>query len=450
MKTNKNHICRQADQNTENKLEMGFFPRGLFLFAQFAIMAKQIEEKPTCRQARQSKQKKLRMKTLSILSVIIILFSSGIKTQAQDAQETKTRSFQISFITPLGTNGLDAPNITNKFSLNILAGYNGGLDGFEFSGFGSILKTNMKGVQLSSFGNIVLGTSNGFQGAGFFNYSQQYFNGVQIAGFSNIINSEAKGWQFSGFTNITTKELDGGQFASFGNYSKGNTKGQASGFVNINKGDLSGFQIAGFSNINTEKTEGTQIAGFFNYTEKLKGIQIAPFNYVDSLEKGTPIGIFSIVKNGYKSFEISSNETLYGVVSYKTGTKKFYNIISVGASYKNDMVLWGWGYGIGTMADLKNDWDLAIELISYQINQDAWFTETLNQNNKLQLTTSKKVSENLNVFGGISWNVNVSETIDNNGNDFKSSISPWNIFDKTYGNDTNVKMYPGFTIGVRF
>lgn len=436
MKKDKNQII-------ENELEMGFFPRGLFLFAQFAVMAKQIEEK-------QSKQKKLKMKTFSILSVVMILVSLGLITKAQDVQETKTRTFQISFVTPLGTNGLDAWNITNNFSINLYAGYNGGLDGVELSGFGGMLKNDMIGTQISGFGNIVMGTGKGFQGAGFFNYSNEYFNGVQVGGFSNIIKDNATAWQFSGFTNVTSGKMNGGQISGFGNYSKGNTNGQATGFANINIGDIKGFQIAGFANVNTERTEGVQIAGFTNYTKKLKGVQLAPFNYVDSLEKGLPIGVFSIVKNGYKTIEISTNETLYGVASYKTGTKKFYNIISLAASYKNDMILWGWGYGIGTMMQLKNDWDLAIELLSYQINEDEWFTEALNQNNKLLVTTSKKVSENLHVFGGISWNVNVSETVDHDGDAFKSSITPWNVFDKTYGNDTNVKMYPGFTAGIRF
>mgnify|MGYP007048013149 CR=1 FL=1 len=44
----------------------------------------------------------------------------------------------------------------------------------------------------------------------------------------------------------------------------------------------------------------------------------------------------------------------------------------------------------------------------------------------------------------------VSETIDNNGNAFESSATPYDVFDKTYGNDNNVKMYPGFTAGIRF
>lgn len=393
------------------------------------------------------------MKTVIKIFTIAFIFSLGLNAKAQKEDETKeikTRPFQLTFITPLGTNGLESWNTTNKVSINLYGGYNGGLDGCELSGFAGILKNDMKGAQIAGFGNMVMGTGKGAQISGYFNFSKGYFDGVQATGFANIITNDAKAWQLSGFSNITTKKLDGAQVTGFANYSKGNTKGQVSGFSNVNLGDLKGIQISGFANINTGNVNGVQIAGFANYTKKLKGVQIGTFNYVDSLEKGIPIGFISVVKNGYRAFEIGISETLYGITSFKTGTEKFYNIISVGASYKDDMILWGWGYGIGTMMSLKKEWDLAIELLSYHINEDEWFTEELNLHNKLQITTSKKISEKINVFGGVSWNVNVSETIDDDGNTFDSSISSWNIFDKTYDNDTNVKMYPGITAGIRF
>ena len=56
----------------------------------------------------------------------------------------------------------------------------------------------------------------------------------------------------------------------------------------------------------------------------------------------------------------------------------------------------------------------------------------------------------IEVFGGASWNVNVSELEDKDGNAFKSSISPYHTFNKTYNDENNVKMYPGFTAGIRF
>ena len=437
MKTNKNQI-------KETEITLGFFPRGLLLFYNLALMAKRNEE-----YQRNLKKNKSKTSLISILSVAILLL--GLNSYAQkDSKTLQTRPFQMTFVTPLGTNGLDAWNITNNVSINIYAGYNGGLDGVELSGFGSMLRYDMIGTQISGFGNIVLGSGNGIQLAGFFNYTQETFKGVQLAGFSNVALDSLNGFQLSGFFNVSVDHIEKMQVSGFVNYSKGNDAGQITGFSNVNKGNLHGIQLAGFSNVNTESVKGAQIAGFLNYTKTLKGVQIAPFNYVDSLENGIPIGVFSIVKNGYRAFEISANETLFGVVSFKTGVKQFYNIISVGSSIKNNNIYWGWGYGIGTMMPVKEDWNIAIELLSYQINEDEWFTEALNLHNKFQITASKKVSENIEVFGGASWNVNVSELEDYDGNAFKSTITPYDTFNKTYNNETNVKMYPGFTAGIRF
>ncbi|MFC2096622.1 hypothetical protein ACFLQ3_02875 [Bacteroidota bacterium] len=397
--------------------------------------------------------------------IYLFLLFVGLNGYAQE-DSIETHPFQLTFVTPLGTNGIEAWNVTNNFSVNILAGYNGGLDGVELSGFAGVLKNDMKGTQLSGFGNVVLGNGNGVQLAGEFNYIKGNFTGTQLSGFANITQSKSKAWQISSFSNVALGSLDGVQItgfanaaieeiskiqiSGFANYSKGNGAGQITGFSNVNNGSLKGVQLAGFSNVNTDSLKGVQIAGFSNYTKTLRGVQIAPFNYVDSLEKGLPIGFLSFVQNGYRAFEISTSETLYGIASFKTGTRQFYNILSVGASYRDGKYLWGWGYGIGTLIPLKEEWDLGIELLSYHVNENEWFTEELNLNNKLQITASKKVSENMNVFGGLSFNVNVSETIRDNGNAFKSSITPYDIFDKTYGNDNNVKMYPGFTAGIRF
>lgn len=395
-------------------------------------------------------QKRMNSLKVIIALALVSIFTFNANSQEKEKSADKTRAFQMTFVTPLGTNGLDAWNITNKFSINLYAGYNGGLDGFEMSGFGSMLRYNMKGTQISGFGNLVLGTGKGVQLAGFFNFVNNSFEGFQGAGFANVVTDTTKACQLAGFANVSTKQVSGAQLAGFANYSRGNSIGQISGFSNVNSGALKGFQISGFANVNTGKTEGVQVAGFANITSTLKGVQVGVFNFVDSLEKGIPIGVFSIVRNGYRAFELSAGETLYGMLSFKTGTRLFYNIISVGASYKNDQMIWGWGYGIGTMFRLNDNWDMATELISYQINENEWFTEALNTHNKLQLTVSRSISDKIEFFGGANWTVNVSETIDHNGDAFKSNISPWNVFNKTYGNDINVKMYPGVVLGIRF
>lgn len=401
---------------------------------------------------------------------------------AQEKKDSSTRSFQLTLVTPLGTNGVESGNKTNNLSINLLAGYNGGLKGLEIGGFANILKGDMDGVQLAGYTNINLSKGKGFQGSGFLNYNHEEFRGVQLSGYANVVIANANGFQgsgfanvvkgnfegvqLSGFANVVTDSIDGFQGAGFANYSKCNTRGQASGFanfnfsdskgpqisgfVNINTGSIKGAQLAGFANINTESLNGAQISGFFNYSKQLKGLQLGVFNYVDSLEKGASVGLISFVRNGYHKFEISGNESMFGVLSYKTGTDRFYNILSIGAAAKNEKIYWGWGYGIGTIVPVKGRVNLNFEATCFQVNEDEWHVDRLNLHNKLNALVSVKLTDNLTVFGGPSWNVLVADITDSNGNIVVSEYAPWHVFNKTYNNETNVKMYPGFSLGMRF
>lgn len=342
------------------------------------------------------------MKSINFLSIICALYICfSVSSRAEDvaSAELETSPFQLSLITPLGTNGWDSWNVINKFSLNLLTGYAGGVDGAEFSGFGSVLRTDMKGAQFSGFGNIVLG--------------------------------ETRGAQFAGFMNIDHGPVKGGIFA---------------GFLNLSGQEARGAQVAGFSNINTGETSGLQLAGFFNYAKVLSGVQVGILNYVDSSEGGVPIGFLSFVKNGYRAFEISTNESLYGVSSFKTGTRSFYNIVSVGGGYRNKRSLFAWGWGMGTLIAVAEKLDIAIEGQGLHVNEDEWFTSGTNVLAKASVSLAWNIAEHFSVFCGPSWNVAVSNVKYENG----SAIAPWSVFDKTTEGGTNIKMYPGLSAGLRF
>lgn len=348
---------------------------------------------------------------------ILLIATLGLSAQDSDSSKTQTRAFQLSFATPLGTNGLNSWNTTNKFSINILTGYAGGLNGAEFTGLVSVLKSDMRGAQFAGLGHLVIGET----------------KGVQFSGLFNIGLKSAQAWQFAGFINLVTKE----------------TKGlQCAGFTNVVTDSLSGVQISGFGNINTSRMKGVQISGLFNFARKLNGVQIAPFNYVDSLEKGVPIGVLSFVRNGYIGVEFAASETMFGLFSFKTGVKKFYNILSVGAAYRDNMIVWGWGYGLGGMIPLAEKWELSIEGLCYQMNEGEWFTNRLNLLNKLQVSASWKISKTAGIFAGLSWNVTVSDITDEYGDPVTPHIAPWSVCDETYDH-INIKMYPGISAGIR-
>lgn len=374
-------------------------------------------------------------KTARLLSTILVTMTliNPLGAATRDSTGTRVRTLQISLVTPIGSNGFNSWNITNKFSINLLAGYAGGVDGVEFSGLGSVLRTRMRGVQFSGLGSIVLQETTGAQFAGLANYNAGAMKGFQAAGMANFAIDTMKGLQLAGFFNFT----------------KGEKVTQVGGFANINAGNNKGAQIAGFININSGKLTGLQLAGFMNYTRKLKGTQLGVINYVDSLEKGVPVGFLSFVKNGYSAFEIGATESLYGVASFKTGVKQFYNILSVGGGYRDGLSLFAWGYGAGTVIPVGQRVGISIDGICYQVNEGEWFTDRLNLLNKLNISVSFLIARHLTIYGGLSWNVAVSDITDEYGDPVTPHIAPWSVFEETFDDHLNVKMYPGISAGIR-
>ncbi len=180
----------------------------------------------------------------------------------------------------------------------------------------------------------------------------------------------------------------------------------------------------------------------------VNGLQLGVINVAKSVSGGAPVGVFSFVKNGYRAVEISGNESFYGMISFKTGIRAFYNIISLGASIRNDKVNWGWGYGIGTLITTGEKTEMAIEAMSFHVNEEEWHTNRLNRLNRIQSVFSWKVNDYLSVFGGPSFNVMVSKAKDENGQAYSPAIVPWTVYNRIHRN-TRVQMYPGFSVGVR-
>lgn len=353
-------------------------------------------------------------KFFNVISWYLIFFGFGAIAKDVQEPQLETRAFQLSFITPLGTNGWESWDIINKFSLNVLTGYAGGVHGAEFSGLGSILRTDMRGAQFSGIGSIVLNN----------------VYGAQFAGVSNIAMGNMKGAQFSGIANIAAQEARGAQFA---------------GVTNIVHGQTHGSQFAGVANITTGEVSGAQIAAAFNYAKTLGGLQLGVINYADSVEKGVPIGILSIVKNGYRAFELGAGESLYGISSFKIGVRKFYSIFSLGSGYRKERALFAWGFGFGGLIPLMDKLDIAVEGQGFHVNEGEWFTDGTNVLGRVSASLSWALAKHLTIFAGPTWNVAVSNIKKENG----SAIAPWSVFDRTSEGGVNIKMYPGLMAGIR-
>ncbi len=386
------------------------------------------------------------MKTI----LLIMFYLMGVYIFAQEKTENAEKSipFQISLIYPLGTNGTESGKISNNFSLNMIAGYCGGLKGLEIAGVSNFNNHNVTGLQIAGFSNINRAEMMGCQISGFCNYNQKTSKGLLIAGFSNTIIDSSVSSQISGFSNVVIGSFKGFQISGFGNYVQDNVLGsQITGFANIALGNTDGFQLAGFTNITTKDLIGAQVSGFFNYAEKIKGFQLGFINYCDSIS-GASIGFLSLVKKGYRIMEINGDESLPVQISVKTGTKKFYNILTVGIKPKISEIDWGWGYGIGTLIYISPRLNLNIDALAYEINYGEWWTNSLNLLNKLKLNVEWKLGKNIGIFGGISYNVLVAGKNNNDIFSPHTNIAPWYSY-KYNNNKTTVLLYPGFNIGTR-
>lgn len=389
------------------------------------------------------------MKKALLIFGIIGLFTWGVKAQDTTKFSVKDsnrlyRPFQLSYFYPLGSNGLDAYKYENLVSINILAGMSGGVKAAEFAGIGNVTLGNVRGVQTAGLFNMNVGHVRGAQGSGFVNVVTGDFKGGQGAGFVNVVHGDFVGAQGSGFINYNSKSFKGFQGAGFANVSLEDVKGvQWSGFMNASLTNLKGMQASGFLNVVKDTLQGSQWSGFANYAKHVKGFQIGVFNYADTISKGIPIGFLSFVRKGYHKGEIEFSPSMIAAANFKTGVKRFYNILSVGVAKQNDKFLYGMGYGIGSMVSLNDKLDLNVDLVSTQLLDDTQI-EKINLMNKFKVNVAYKLTNFLHLYGGPTVDVLVHHK------DVTSVLdSP--TYSWANGNNTTLtKVQFGFSGGLRF
>lgn len=348
---------------------------------------------------------------------LVWLITTKQNIHLDNIQDTIYRPVQISFLPFIGTNHYLSGNVINNFSFNILGGYSlgvrtlelggilnivrGKVDGIQGSGFANLVGQDVKGIQLASFANIVGRNVYGVQGAGFGNLNFGSTGGVQAAGFGNAVLKDFSGIQASGFGNFVGRDTRSSvQAAGFGNVVIGNGIGvQAAGFGNFVGKDFKGIQVAGTANFVSGTMNGLQIS-VFNYARRANnGYQIGVINFADESTNSIPIGLISFVgKGGYKRLEVSTDEVNKFNLTFKTGVKCFYNILTAGYNFgfanKPNFTL---GYGLGTAWQLNRTFWLNLDFVSshIQANENQW---SLNQHNKASLGLEIHATRHLAVF----------------------------------------------------
>lgn len=331
-------------------------------------------------------------------------------------------NFQFTGIFPLGTHTTTSGLYRNKYSFNLLGGYNGAVSGVEF-GLG-------------------------------INIIRREVHGVQFAGLVNIVGEYVRGYQFALITNITNREVIGGQFAGILNISKGSMFGvQAAGLVNIGVEQLEGLQVACILNQHSGNINGGQI-GLVNHAHKVKGFQLGLINICDSIH-GTPFGLLSICKNGYGRIETYYSETTRANIIIKSGVKGLYNIFQFGINFNSTNYRWTFGYGLGSTVQLSKNATMSFDGVYMHINENQAFTNNLNEQVQLRVMLGLNITKRVSIFAGPTLNTSFSKYKNSHGS-LGSTIIPNKgiIYENTIKSKSGLDVYNpywlGFNIGLRF
>ncbi|NOU61901.1 LA_2272 family surface repeat-containing protein [Marinifilum caeruleilacunae] len=347
------------------------------------------------------------MTKISVLLISISIFF-GYHSKAQ-----KHSKFQASFVSPIGTNGLESRYTSNDYSFNLLMGTNGGLRKMEIGGLANVNSGAVSGFQMAGIANINAEKTKGFNLAGTCNLLAKNAEGFQLAGVCNIVGKEAHGVLISGASNISQESASGFQLAP----------------LNLVGGNFSGVQL-----------------GVFNQVKSLKGMQIGIVNISDSTENATPFGIFSIVKGGYYALELSYSQSMQANLSYKMGVEHLYTIFTFGFDNYKNKDLFRYGLGFGSMLSLGKTHKLALEATCSQLVYDnSW--DDLNLLNRLKTNFHMHVSPDFALFAGPTFNVYITDK--KIGEKYGTIDMPHSIYDHE-SSKNKLFMWIGFNAGISF
>ncbi len=370
----------------------------------------------------------------------------------QNISDTLYRDIQISFLPFLGSNGSLSGNVINNYSINLLGGYSRGTRQIELGFIVNMDRGDVSWLQIAGIGNLVGGNVYGIQASGFFNVNGGETKAAQLTSIANINFQDFKGVQVAAVSNINLRSADGVQVAGILNMASAPSRGvQIACIANLQTDRYTGPQIAGVSNIATKHISGSQISALFNYGRSVNGTQIGLFNIADSLS-GVPIGLVSYVRNGYHKLEISADEIFYTNIAFRTGSQKFYNILLAGIKPENttdNTKIWTFGYGLGFAPRLSRALQLNFDLTSQHVNKGS-FTNELSLLNKVHVGIDFKLARKLSIYGGATLNGYLTNSTFTDYPVLFTGYNPSIITDHTYSTGTNLKMWFGAKVGLRF
>jgi hypothetical protein len=369
----------------------------------------------------------------------ILADSSTIDSTSVVKKKPISRLAQISLLPFLGSNFAQSARMTNRVSVNLLWGRNGGVEGLEIGGLMNSIRNDVNGIQIAGLGNTVGDDVFGTQAAGLFNVARDSMIGVQGAGLFNIT-GQGSAVQGAGLFNIAGHDFAGIQMAGLFNIAGKNSRAvQTAGLFNISGGKTR-LQISPLFNIAKDVNNG-QLSSIINVARRVKGVQIGLINVADTVS-GVTIGLLNLVRQGYNQVEISASESFFGNLAFKIGVKPFYNIFYLGARISEvpnsnnngeaaiKELTWGLGYGIGTAFNLGKRTLSNLELISIKVNEREGWTRPLHQLHQFRCLFDWRLGRRLSVYMGPTANLLVSSRRDPEQGLGSSELVSMALYDK--------------------
>lgn len=323
-----------------------------------------------------------------------------------------------------------------------------GTEHAQVAAIGNIAPDHFTGVQMAGVFNVGRGSVSGVQMAGVNNHASDSLTGAQMAGAINTVHGNVRGVQLAGAINVTDRNVYGVQMAGGVNAAAGDVQQlQAAGGLNYAH-NVHGLQASGGLNVASGSVTGMQISGGVNIAQNVKGLQVGVINFADSAD-GVMIGVLSFARHGYHKMEIGWNETMPLNFSFHTGSSRFHNVISFATDFRQPDIIWGFGYGVGSMWPVHKRLDIGAQAMSYHINKGE-FSTSLSNLWKFSLLADFHIVKNLSLCAGPTLNVFTTDLNPPGNEEAVTGIAPYYFFTQTYSNRWNAKAWIGAQVSLRF
>lgn len=339
---------------------------------------------------------------------------------------------------------------------------------------------SVSGVQSAVGFNAAGGEVVGVQSTVGGNWADARVRGGQLAVGLNVARAEVKGLQAAVGASWTAGELTGYQGTAGLSVVEGRLSGVQNGAVNVAAQGGNALQ-AGVANWSSEPLAGAQIAAGFSWARELsgaqigvvnvggqvegaqigvvnvasgevRGAQIGVFNYAEDAD--APIGVLSIVRNGRFNLDAWADETNVANLGLKIGAKHLYGIFTLGAGgqlrFDRDQ-RWSTGLGLGSHIGVVSDLlsFVNLELITRQVHfGDGWSgdEDDLMLISTLRLGAGWQLLPRLALVAGPTLNTSVATP------EMDERVDP-GLFGRSAdlggGRDVQVRMWPGFFVGLQ-